>query len=90
MYQESVMHQSLISAKAWLAKKVLTMPMLELISAYMAANIVDNVRRALEEYVVWSVYGWTDSTVVLHWIAGQGASNNFCLIELLVLMPQPM
>jgi len=90
MYQESGMHQSPLAAKAWLAKKGLTMPMLELISAYMAANIVDNLRRALEEYVVWSVYGWTDSTLVLHWIAGQGASNNFCPIELLILMPQPI
>ena len=66
------------------------MLMLELISAYMAGNIVDNERRALKEYVVWSVYGWTDSTVVLHWIAGQGYSNNFCPVELLILMPQPM
>ena len=64
MYQESGMHHSLLAAKAWLAKKGLTVPRLELISAHMAANIVDNVRRALEEYVVWFVYGWKDSTVV--------------------------
>lgn len=81
MYQESGMHRSLLAAKAWLAKKGLTVPRLELISAHMAANIVDNVRRALEEYVVWFVYGWKDSTVVLHWIADQGALNNFCPIE---------
>ena len=49
MYQESGMHQSLLAAKGWLAKKGLTMPRLELISAHMAANIIDNVRRALEE-----------------------------------------
>ena len=24
-----------------------------------------------------SVYGWTDSTVVLHWIAGQGSYKQF-------------
>lgn len=81
MYQESGMHRSLLAAKAWLAKKGLTVPRLELISAHMAANIVDNVRRALEEYVVWFVCGWKDSTVVLHWIADQGALNNFCPIE---------
>ena len=57
------------------------MPRLELISAQIAANIVDNVRRALKEYVVWFVYGSKDSTVVLHWIAGQGALTNFCPIE---------
>ena len=81
MYQESGMHHSLLAAKAWLAKKGLTIPRLELISAHMAANIVDNVGTALEEYVVWFVYRWKDSTVVLHWIAGQGALNNFCPIE---------
>ena len=57
------------------------MPRLELISAQIAANIVDNVRRALKEYVVWFVYGSKDSTVVLHWIAGQGTLTNFCPIE---------
>ena len=38
---------------------------------YVAANPIDNVRSALEGYVVRSVYGWADSTVALHWIAGQ-------------------
>ena len=75
--QESGMHQGLLAAKARLAKKGLTMPRLELISAHMAANLVDNVRGALEGCVVWSVYGWTDSTVILHWIAGQGSYNQF-------------
>ena len=80
MYQESGMHRSLLAAKAWLAKKGLTVPRLELISAHMAANIVDNVRRALEEYVVWFVYGWKDSTVVLQFLSNRGYS----------LMPKPM
>ena len=71
MLKISDMHQGLLAAKARLAKKGLTMPRLELISAHMAANLVDNVRSALEGYVVRSVYEWTDSTVVLHWIAGQ-------------------
>ena len=77
VYQESGIHQGLLAAKARLAKKGLTMPRLELISAHMAANLVDNVRSALEGYVVRSVYGWTDSTVVLHWIAGQGSYKQF-------------
>ena len=66
MYQESGMHQALLAAKAQLVKKKLTMPMLELSSAHMAVTLVDNIRGALEGYVVRSVYGWTDSTVVLH------------------------
>ena len=38
---------------------------------------MDNVRNALEGYAVRSVFGWTDSTVVLHWIAGQGNYKQF-------------
>ena len=56
MYQESGIHQSLLAANARLAKKGLTVPRLELISAHMAANLVDHVRSALEGYVVRSVY----------------------------------
>ena len=66
MYQEYGMHQGLLAKKAQLVKKKLTMPRLELISAHMAATLVDNIRGVLEGYVVRSVYGWTDSTVVLH------------------------
>ena len=61
VYQESGMYQGLLAAKGRLAKKGLTMLRLELISAHMAANLEDNVRSALEGYVVRSVYGWTDS-----------------------------
>ena len=56
MYQESGIHQSLLAAKACLAKKGLTMPKLELISAHMAANLLDNVRSAFEGYLVRSVF----------------------------------
>ena len=66
MYQEYGMHQGLLAEKALLVKKKLTMPRLELISAHMAATLVDNIRGAFEGYVVRSVYGWTDGTVVLH------------------------
>ena len=42
MYQEYGMHQGLLAEKAQLVKKKLTMPRLELISAHMAATLVDN------------------------------------------------
>ena len=70
-YQESDTKQGLVAAKARLAKKGLTIPRL-LVVAHMAANLVDNVRNALEGCAVRSVYGWTDSIVALHWIAGKG------------------
>ena len=70
------MHQGLLGAKAVLEKKGLTMPKLDLIFAQMPANLVDNVS-ALERYVVRSLYGQTDSTVVLHWITGHGSLEQF-------------
>ena len=51
MYQESGMRQALLAAKAQLVKKKLSMPRLELISAHMAATLVDNIRSGLEGYV---------------------------------------
>ena len=70
------MHQGLLGAKAVLEKKGLTMPKLDLIFAQMPANLVDNVS-ALERYVVRSLYGQTDSTVVLQWITGHGSLEQF-------------
>ena len=61
MYQESGIHQILLAANARLAKKGLTMPRLELTSAYMGANIVENITSAFEGYVVRSVFCvWMD------------------------------
>ena len=77
VYQESSKRQGLLIAKARLSKKDLTIPRLELVSAHMAANLVNDVRNALEGYAVGSVYGWTDSMVALHWISGQGNYKQF-------------
>jgi len=43
----------------------------------MAANLVDNVRTALQGYPIRSVFGWLDSTVALHWIKGGGTYKQF-------------
>ena len=71
------MSKGLIAAKSRLAKKNLTIPRLELVSAHMAANLVENVRVALEGYPIKSVHGWSDSTVALHWIKGGGTYKQF-------------
>ena len=71
VYQESRTSQGLLTAKAQLSKKGLTIPRLELVSTHMAANLVNNVRNTLEGYAVRSMYGWTGSMVALHWISGQ-------------------
>ena len=75
--EASGVSKGLIAAKSRLAKKNLTIPRLELVSAHMAANLVDNVRTALERYPIKSVHGWSDSTVTLHWIKGGGTYKQF-------------
>ncbi len=69
--------QGLVSAKARLAKQGLTIPRLELVSAHMASNLVDNVRKALDGFPVQETYCWLDSTVSLHWIKGGGEHKQF-------------
>lgn len=38
----------------------------------MAPNLVANMKDALQDQPIRSVYGWLDSTVALHWIKGGG------------------
>ena len=68
--QEDGITQTLVVAKARLAKRNLTVPRLELVSAHMATNLVVNVRNALKDLPEPTVYSWLDSTVALHWILG--------------------
>jgi hypothetical protein len=48
VHQPSGVSQGLVAAKSRLAKRGLTIPRLELVSAHMAANLVGNVQRALD------------------------------------------
>ena len=75
--QKSGVRQSLVTAKARLAKKDLTIPRSELVSAHMTTSLVMNVKNALTELPEPAVYGWLDSTVVLHWILGNGQYHQF-------------
>ena len=44
----------------------------------MACNLIPSVKSALKnQNVTTSVTGWTDSTVVLYWLNGQGSYNQF-------------
>ena len=43
----------------------------------MAANLVHNVKKALEGFPVNHVVGWLDSSVALHWIRGNGEYKQF-------------
>ena len=64
--------QRLVAAKARLAKRGLTIPRLELISAHMVTNLLMNVKFAMEGLPVTELNGWLDSTVALFWINGGG------------------
>ena len=75
--QPSGVTQGIVAAKARLAKQGLTIPRLELVACHMATNLANNVKEALEGYPVVHVYGWSDSTVALHWIGGEGDYKQF-------------
>ena len=75
--QPSCVTQGIVAAKARLAKQGLTIPRLELVACQMATNMATNVREALEGYPVDQVYCWSDCTVMLHWIRGEGEYKQF-------------
>ena len=60
--------QGLTASKSRIARKNTSIPRLELVSAHMAANLVDNIRTALEGYNISGTYVWLDSSVALYWI----------------------
>ena len=60
--------QGLNASKSRIAKKNTSIPRLELVSAHMAVNLVDNIRTALEGYNISGTYVWLDSSVALYWI----------------------
>ncbi len=77
VYQPSGQTQGLVTAKARLAKEGLTIPRQELIAGHMAANLVTNVKEALDGFPVANPFCWLDSTVALHWIRGEGNYRQF-------------
>ena len=69
--------QNIIASKSRLAKQKLSIPRLELVAAHMTANLADNIKTALTNLNFRNVFGWTDSTVVLHWLEKNGNYNQF-------------
>ena len=58
--------QGLITAKSRLSKKGLTILRLKLVAGHMAANVVANVKKALQGYPVRDIHAWLDSSGALH------------------------
>ena len=77
MHQPSRVSQGLMTAKSRLAKKGLKITRLELMAVHMAANLVSNVRDALEGFPLEGVYCWLNSRVAHHWIKGGGDYKQF-------------
>ena len=53
------------------------MPSFELFAGHMATNLATNVTETLDGYSLDNVYCWSDSTVVLHCIRGEGDYKQF-------------
>ena len=75
--QSSEVNQGLVAAKSRLAKQVLTIPRLELVSGHMTVNLLTNVPEVLEGFPVTTLICWLDSTVALHWVRGNGEYKQF-------------
>lgn len=50
---------------------------MEVVSTHMTANLVHNVREAIEGFPVGRVIGWLDSTVALRWICSGEVYKQF-------------
>ena len=71
------------ASKCRIARKNKRIPRLELVSAHMAVNLVDNIRTALEGYNINGNYIWLDSSVALYWIIKiMENGSNMCQKEL--------
>ena len=44
---------------------------------HMAANLCKNIKDSLEEQPIRKFYGWTDSSVALHWTRGRRTYKQF-------------
>ena len=77
VHQPSVTKQGLGVSKSRISKKNLTIPRLELASAHMTLNLIENVKTALKRCNIRSITGWTDITLILHWLNRQGLCKQF-------------
>ena len=77
IHQDKWINQGLLTAKSRLSKRDLTMPRLELVASHMTSNLVNNVAKALSRYPITGKFGWSDSSVALHWIRGRGKYKQF-------------
>ena len=66
---------NIVTAKARLAKRGLTIPRLELVAGHIAANLIVNVQQAVHPIITADLHCWLDSTVAL--------CNSLCELNIL-------
>ena len=69
--------QGLLTSKRRLSKKNLTIPGIELLPAYMAANLLSNAKVALRKYQIPNCYESSDSPTVLFWLQDNNVFKQF-------------
>ena len=77
VFQRNGKQQNIIASKSRSTKQKLSMPRLELVATHMTVNLAYNIKIALTNRNVRNVFGWTDSTVVFHWLEKNGNYNQF-------------
>lgn len=76
-YSDRRVSQNLLTSKARVAPKNLSIPRLELVAAQTLAKLSSNVIKALSSWTITETILWTDSTTVLHWLADKGTWSTF-------------
>ena len=76
VFQPNGTQQNFIASKCCLAKQKLSISRLELVATHMAANLADNIKTSFTNLNIRNVFGWTNSTVVLHWLEKMGITIN--------------
>ena len=59
------------------SKAHITIPRLELIAAYISADLVAIIQKALKYFNLRSIIAWSDKTVVLHWLREKASYKVF-------------
>ena len=77
MYKESGMYQALVSRKGKVSKERTYHAKAGAYFCSHGSQPCRQCKKGLEGYVVRSVYGWTDRTVVLQWMTGKGSYKQF-------------
>ena len=77
VFQPNGTQQNIIASKSRLAKQKLSITSLELVATHKAAILADNIKTTLANVNMGNAFGWTDSTVVLHWLKKNGNYSQF-------------